>query len=124
MKDKTKLFTPTFHVKDDLIVNGHVLAKQGEVINPLTVYPLKESLIFIDGDDDVALHWAVHYQKHSQKPVKLILVKGAVIARMKQHKIRMYFDQRGQLSRVFHLHAVPAIVDQLGQQIRVREVAL
>jgi conjugal transfer pilus assembly protein TraW len=43
---------------------------------------------------------------------------------MRTKKVRLYFDQGGGLTSKFNIKAVPAVVEQEGKMLKVREVAL
>ena len=43
---------------------------------------------------------------------------------MRTRKVRLYFDQGGNLTNKFGIKAVPAVVEQEGKMLKVREVAL
>jgi len=61
---------------------------------------------------------------HKAADAKLILVKGAPLDLMRARQRRFYFDQGGTLVKRFGIRAVPAIVEQQGRILLVREVPL
>ncbi len=122
---KSWLFDPTVFLDNDLAdQNGRVFYKAGTKVNPLDHLSLTRTLIFIDGDDEMQVKWALKQDEIKKGKTKIILVKGAIIDLMKQTKIRLYFDQSGTLTKKFSILHVPAKVEQEGKKLRVSEVLL
>lgn len=118
----TRLFDPTITLKADILDHdGRRIWTKGTKVNPLDTVPLRAALIFLDGDDPAQLEWAF-----AQKPktAKLILTNGAPLILMKARQRRFYFDQGGKLTEHFDIKALPAMVDQKGRMLRIREFAL
>lgn len=122
-KSTTRLFDPTITLQSDIFDHRkrRIWAK-GTRVNPLDTVPLRAPLIFLDGDDPTQLEWA--FDQKTAKTAKLILTNGAPLKLMKARQRRFYFDQGGQLVRHFGIRALPAIVDQHGRMLRIREIAL
>ena len=117
------LFDPTITVSEDIKDNeGQLMVPAGTMVNPLDTVPLRQPLIFFDGDDGDERRWALEQRRKGN--AKLILVKGAPLALMKSAQTRIYFDQGGMLVRRFGIKATPAIVVQQARQLRVTEVDL
>ena len=57
-----------------------------------------------------------------QGKVKPILVGGSYLDLMKRWNKQVFYDQDGTLVRKFGITAVPAIVSQEGQRLRIDEV--
>ncbi len=104
--------------------NGKVFYKAGTKVNPLDYISLTKAVIFIDGSDKTQMQWALKQHKIRKSQTKIILVRGQIIDLMKTTKVRLYFDQGGILTSKFGIKAVPAIVEQEGKVLKVREVAL
>ena len=121
-KDATRLFDPTITLQADIFdhENRKIWAR-GTRVNPLDTVPLRAPLIFLDGDDPAQLEWAF---AHKSKTAKLILTNGAPLKLMKARQRRFYFDQGGKLTAHFDINALPAMVDQQGRMLRIREFAL
>ena len=88
-----------WHIDPSITVNrdirthqGVLIAARGTRINPLERVFLHQDLIFIDGQDDEQVMWALG------QPGKLILTGGKPKALMDRHERRFYFDQKGILS--------------------------
>ncbi|OAO00809.1 type-F conjugative transfer system protein TraW [Sphingomonadales bacterium EhC05] len=118
----TRLFDPAITLQADILDHdGRRIWSKGTKVNPLDTVPLRAALIFLDGDDPAQLEWAF-----AQKPktAKLILTNGAPLKLMKARQRRFYFDQGGKLTAHFDIKALPAMVDQQGRMLRIREFAL
>ena len=114
---------PTIIVARDLRdARGSVIVSAGSRVNPLDTVPLRQKLVFLDGDDPQQLAWA---RAHTTAlSAKLILVGGSPFDLMKAEQRRFYFDQAGTLTRHFSIRAVPALVEQQGRLLRVTEFAV
>lgn len=116
-------FDPTISVEADISdEKGRLIIAAGTRVNPLDTVGLRQKLVFLDGDDARQLAWAI--ARYKQTDAKFILVKGAPLELMRTRQRRFYFDQGGSLVKRFGIHAVPAIVEQQGRILMVREVPL
>lgn len=119
------LYDPSISLNEDLKdQNGKVFYRAGTKVNPLDKISLTKALLFIDGSDEEQVKWAIKYYQQRKAKAKIILIKGKVIELMKKNKVRLYFDQTGVLVNKFSIRAVPALVEQEGKMLRVKEVAL
>lgn len=98
--------------------NGRVLYRQGTVINPLEVYPIRQGFCFIDGDDKRQVGWA---KKACSPANKIVLINGNYLDVSKQTGLRIYFDQQQKLINRFNITAVPTVIRQSGNAL-VKEV--
>jgi len=134
---KSWLFDPTVFLDNDLAdQNGRVFYRAGTKVNPLDHMALTKTLIFIDGDDEAQVKWALKQDKirkdskgnknktKTKTKTKIILVKGVIIDLMKQTKTRLYFDQNATLTKKFSIKHTPATVEQEGKKLRIKEVLL
>lgn len=120
---RTWLFDPTIAVAENITDDkGRVIIAAGTSVNPLDSVPLRQPLVFLDGDDAEQLAWAT--KNYADTRAKFILVAGAPLELMKARQRRFWFDQDGKLVRRFGIRAVPAVVEQHGRQLQVREHAL
>jgi conjugal transfer pilus assembly protein TraW len=118
-------FDPSISKPTDLAdQNGQVFYRAGTKVNPLDYMSFTKTLIFIDGDDEAQVRWALEQNKIKKSKTKIILVRGRVIDLMRQKKVRLYFDQQGTLTTKFGIKAVPATVVQEGKMLKVMEVPL
>jgi conjugal transfer pilus assembly protein TraW len=119
-QNKTWLFDPTAVLDQDIIDHkGHVLKKQGATFNPLLQRKISTQLLFIEGDDEDQIVWAL-----KQPYAKIVLVNGSPIDLEEKHQVPIYFDQRGFLCRKFGISAFPARVFQQNNVLRCEEIAL
>lgn len=113
-------FDPTITVDTDIKDDkGRTVIARGTRVNPLDTVPLRAPLVFVDGDDKAQIDWAL--ARYGKTPAKFILVSGAPLELMKGRQRRFYFDQGGKLTAHFAIHAVPAVVEQLGRVLIVTE---
>lgn len=114
---------PTITVEQDLRdAKGRVIIARGTRVNPLDTVPLRQRLVFLDGDDEAQVAWAI--EQTTSLNAKLILVKGSPFSLMKARQRRFYFDQSGTLTRHFGIRAVPAVVEQMGRTLRIRALVV
>ena len=116
-------FDPTITVNADLRdAHGRIVVAAGTRVNPLDTVPLRQRLLFLDGDDPAQVAWAT--SRTTALNAKLILVKGSPFALMKAERRRFFFDQSGTLTRQLGIRAVPAVVEQQGRTLSIRELVL
>lgn len=112
-----RTYNPTFMVSQDIKDHkGTLIAKKGETHNPLDTASFGIPLIFIDGDDEDQVQWAI-----SQKG-KIILINGAPLELEKLHKHLFYFDQGSVLVEKFDLAEVPARISQQGKHLLIESI--
>lgn len=121
VKARSWSYDPTITVESDIRdQKGRVIAVKGQKINPLDHVPLRQSLVFLDGDDPAQVAWAL--RATTQLNAKLILTNGSPFERMKAAQRRFFFDQGGKLTGKFGIRAVPAVVEADGPVLKVSEV--
>ena len=113
-------------VLDEDIVDydGNVLFAKGHRVNPLEFQVSHKSLLFIDGDDESQVTWALKEMKKRHGLAKITLINGAPQTLSNQYQVRFYFDQGGSLVREFEIEQVPAMVSQKGTKLLVQEIKL
>ena len=122
---RTFYFDPTFTLQSNVVDGtGAVLFPAGTRKNPLEVVSLSKHLLFFDARDPGQVARARELIEHYQGKVKPILVGGSYLDLMKRWKRPVFYDQEGALVRKFGIAAVPAIVSQEGQRLRIDEVPL
>jgi conjugal transfer pilus assembly protein TraW len=122
---RTYYFDPTFVLDRNVVdESGAVLFPAGTRKNPLEVVGLSKHLLFFDARDPRQVTRARELIDVYQGRVKPILVGGSYMDLMKSWKLRLYYDQEGVLVRKFGITAVPAIVSQEGQRLRIDEVLI
>lgn len=123
LADRTWLYDPTISVDHDVRdQKGNLIAARGQRINPLDFVTVRQSLVFIDGDDPAELGWAT--ATYTDLNAKIIMVSGSPIEVMTKRRRRFYFDQEGRLTAKFGIAHTPAVVVQAGQVMKVSEHVL
>jgi conjugal transfer pilus assembly protein TraW len=118
-KPRSWLYDPSIMIDHDIRDHkGILIAAAGSRVNPLDHVAVTTPLVFIDGDDEAQVIWAL---KRFDDKAKLILVRGAPLELMTRRQRRFYFDQAGTLTTKFGITRVPAFVVQAGQAMRVSE---
>lgn len=121
---RTTYYDPTFLLNHDIFdAQGRMIAKKG-YYNPLTYKPFLSELIFINGNNQKQIDWAVNRFKTNNKKTKIILVSGKYIDLDKRYKIWFYYDQNGKYTEKLGINHVPAIAYQDGKTIRIDEIPL
>ena len=116
-------FDPSIVVENDIRdQKGNLVAAAGARVNPLAFVQLKQDIVFVDGDDEAQVAWAVDGWTASK--AKIVFVSGSPFDRMKDHKRRFFFDQRGELVRKFGIQHVPAVVRGRGEVLDIEEVVI
>ena len=115
-ENKVIYFDPTYVVPNDIYNHLGILIseKKGTRINPLEHIALRESLIFIDGDDEEQVSYAL-----SLSDANIILVKGSPLKLQRKHKRWIYFDQAGVMTTKLGITEVPALVEQDRLKLRI-----
>ena len=122
---RTFYFDPSFTLQSNVVdATGAVLFPAGTRKNPLEVVSLSKHLLFFDARDPGQVTRARELIDHYQGKVKPILVGGSYLDLMKRWNKPVFYDQDGTLVRKFGIAAVPAIVSQEGQRLRIDEVPL
>ena len=122
---RTFYFDPTFTLQSNVVDStGAVLFPAGTRKNPLEVVSLSKHLLFFDARDPGQVTRARELIEHYQGKVKPILVGGSYLDLMKRWNKPVFYDQEGALVRKFGIAAVPAIVSQEGQRLRIDEVPM
>jgi conjugal transfer pilus assembly protein TraW len=119
---KTWYYKPLIQLKHDLTdTHGHIIAKAG-LYNALRYKPFDTQLLFIDGNNQNQVNWAINHFKNDGVKTKIVLTKGSFINLDKQFKIWFYYDQNGKYTQKLKIKHVPAIVIQDGEQLKISEI--
>lgn len=117
-------YDPTFTVGQTITdMQGHVIARKGDKVNPLDKVAYDETLFFIDGDNKDQMAW-IRQQIKGQVNFKIILVKGNIPDTSYALDERIYFDQAGVLTTKFGFQHTPVRITRDGRQLKVEEIAL
>ncbi len=114
-------YDPTIILPQDLRNHeGRVFARRGDRANPLQITHLTKWMLFIDGDDQAQVRWALLHPLNS----KIILIQGRPLELEQTHGRRFYCDQLGLLTKKLGITQVPARVSQEGVQLKIEEVQI
>ena len=121
---KSRLIDPSIILEMDIqLPDGSFVARKGDYINPLKQDSMDFPLIFIDGDDEKQVAWAL--KKRKEKPRSyIILVNGSWYELSVKHKTKFWFDQTGEFINRFEIKATPSFVEQEGLRMRIDEIGL
>jgi conjugal transfer pilus assembly protein TraW len=123
-ESKEYFYDPTYVLNQDIYDhNGKLIHKAGTKINPLELTSLRESLIFIDGEDKDQVQFALEQYKQKEGKAKIIFVKGSPLKLQRQEKIWIYFDQGGVLTSKLNIQEIPAKVEQSGLKLKINIIA-
>lgn len=113
-------YNPAIKVAYDLKDSkNNVFIKAGTYVNPLAYQKLTKLLLFINGDDDAQITWAL---KQAPQKNKIILTQGSPFTLMQKHGVLFYFDQGGALVNKFKIGQLPARISSDGQTLKIEEV--
>jgi conjugal transfer pilus assembly protein TraW len=99
---------------------GKIFHGKGTKVNPLNYQSLTKPLLFIDGDDQPQIEWAI-----AQVPLALIiLTRGSPFELMEKLDGPVYFDQEGTLTKKLGIFQVPAKVTQQDKHLLIEEINL
>ena len=118
---KTFFYDPSFVVeKNEFDANGKLIVMKGQKINPLATRSLSKKLVFLNGADDQQIKFV---SKLDLNNAKVILTGGSPEEVSKDlGGITVFFDQGGKITEKLGINAVPSIVSQEGQMLKIEEV--
>ena len=136
-KDREFYFDPSYTLDKDVVLPyGKILHKAGTKVNPLEHMDLNRRLFFLDGRKPKQVVWlkeqldtkVLAQEQKEQVEDRIILVGGSVF-KLKEilgqdHEDKVYFDQVGELTKKFGIKAVPALVEQEGLVLKIKEIKL
>jgi len=102
---------------------GGILYPKGYSFNPLDYAPLRGKLVIIDGSDPRQVKWFAGSPYFKDISVKLLLSGGSYSQLMEKFRRPVFYYMQPMAVRL-QLEAVPAIVEQVGKQLKVTEVGL
>lgn len=122
-------FDPTLTVDHDIKDHqGNLINPKGTRINPLDTLSWGKPLVFLDGEDEAQVKWALtHYPKAKfvligGKPLELSNTHSVNTHSVRTHRVKFYFDQGGALIKKFKIQQVPAVVSQDGKRLLIEEL--
>ncbi|MBB63445.1 MAG: type-F conjugative transfer system protein TraW [Waddliaceae bacterium] len=120
-KYQATYFDPSIYLHEDIHdLDGKLLMKKGEKVNPLYSTSMKQSLLFFDGSKESHCKWALEKEEES----KWILVKGRPLDLEERFSRPVYFDQGGVLCKQLSIVSVPCRVSQEGYLLKIEEIPL
>ena len=118
---KEYFYDPTYVLEQDIKDhNGNLIHPAGTQVNPLEITSLREALIFIDGNDEIQVKFALKQYQEKNEKLKIILVKGSPLKIQRKEKIWIYFDQAGVLTTKLGINEVPALVTQESLRLKIQ----
>ena len=125
-KHKVHYFNPEVTLKKDITDHhGNILHKKGKKINPLDHQDFTRQLLFINGDKNNHVKFALKKHQEIGEDLKIILIDGSPIELMKKNQtIRFFFDQDGFLSKTFGISSTPSLVKKQDKLIRIETIIL
>lgn len=122
-KARTYYYDPSYTQATTVYdTQGRVIAAAGTRVNPLEYITLSTRMLFFDGRDPEQVKKAFTLIDRYKDGIKAVLVGGRPLEMMRTHKVRIYFDQNGTLTRRFGITHVPALVTQDGYRVRIEEM--
>jgi conjugal transfer pilus assembly protein TraW len=124
-ESKEYFYDPTYVLAQDIRDHtGKLIHAKGTKVNPLEFTSLKDDLIFIDGDDETQVKFALKTYKEKNEKLKIILVKGSPLKLQREIKIWIYFDQGGVLTTKLDIKEIPALVAQDRLKLKINTIDL
>ena len=116
---RSRLFDPAIVVERDIrLPDGRLIAAAGTRIDPFRQMTLSRDLLFVDGRREAEIAWALAHER----PAKIVLLAGRPLDLARTHRRAFFFDQGGRLAARFGLRLTPALVEQAGSKLRIREI--
>jgi len=120
-KPRSFTYDPSITVPYDLKDHqGKVFHAKGTKVNPLDYKSLSKPLLFIDGDDQSQVDWAIGQEPHAL----IILTNGSPFELMEKLDRPIYFDQEGVLTKKLGILQVPAKVTMQEKHLLIEELKL
>ena len=116
---------PSIRVNQDVKTpSGFVIARAGEMVNPLRKVSWSRMWVFIDGRDPAQVKAAQQLVTSVNGIAKVILTAGSHIELSNKLGYVVYFDQAGVLTKKFGISHVPATIRQEGMKLRIDELKI
>lgn len=121
---QTRYFDPSIILEMDMrLPDGSFLARKGDYINPLKNQNMSSPLIFIDGDNEKQVQWALKKRLENPKAY-IVLVNGNWYELSVKNKTKFWFDQTGEFINRMGIERTPSYVSQDNLRLRIDEVGL
>ncbi|MCP5152448.1 MAG: type-F conjugative transfer system protein TraW [Chromatiales bacterium] len=120
---RVRLVDPSVVVPQDIVgADGVVLHAAGTRVNPLAHMVLSRRLVLFDGTDARQVAWAEALTSAASTLWKPVLTAGSPFALGERWGRWVYFDQGGFLVQRLGIVALPAVVSQAGERLRIEEL--
>lgn len=118
-------YDPSITVPYDLKDHeGKVFHPKGTKVNPLDTHSFRYPFLFVDGDDENQVAWAIrqHQAANALHKPKIVLVQGTPLELSQKLDLPIYFDQSGMLVKKFGIAQIPARVFQKEKLLFIEEI--
>ncbi len=114
-------FDPTITLKEEIVDNkGKIVIPKKTVYNPLDNHSLKNPLLFLNGEDQGHISWAMEQEEEAV----WVLTKGNPFELGEQLGKSIKFDQGGVIAKRMAIKYIPAKVVQEGKKLKIEESSL
>ena len=123
---KEKVFYPLidYELKDDIVDSyGKVLYPKGFVFNPLHYISMNDRYVFIDYTNKKQREWIKSEKLNKDITTRIIITNGRVFDALKEFE-REVFYANDILINKFKLEAVPSLVEQEQDRVKVKQFKL
>jgi len=119
VKEKSKRsMSFKYEVPEDVIINGAIMAKKGDILNPLETVKIRSKYLFIK-EHQMPLYFKM---EKSDKNVTAVIVSGDLSALIEKYPgSKIYMGSRGLVEK-FAITGVPSFVYQEGKTMIVEEI--
>ena len=115
---------PEYTLKDDIKDSyGNVIYKKGFTFNPLHYISMNDRYVFIDYTNKKQREWVKSQKLNKDITSRIIITNGRVFDAIKEFE-REVFYANDILINKFKLEAVPSIVEQEQDRIKVTQIKL
>lgn len=123
-KEKVFYPDPEYTLKDDIKDSeGNIIYKKGFVFNPLHYISMNDRYVFIDYTNKKQREWVKSQKINKDITTRIIITNGRVFDAIKEFE-REVFYANDILINKFKLEAVPSIVEQEQDRIKVTQIKL
>ena len=131
-EEKVFYYDPAYILNEDLKDHqGKIIYKKGHKVNPLAEISFGPDMLFINGEDEAQVTWAINYGREpfvnhscSKTTSKIILTKGSPIDLEEKLGVKFYFDQAGSITSKLGIKQVPSVVSQDNLRLKIQEIKL
>ncbi len=123
-KDKTFYPDMEYVLKEDIKDSyGKVLYQKGFKFNPLHYIAMSDRYVFIDYTDKKQREWLKKEKYNSDITTRIIITNGKVFDAIKEFKREVFYASDILIDK-FKLEAVPSVVEQEQDRVKVTQIKL